>query len=140
MNQVLERWNASDAKTAAATVLPCCGSHAWAEALTSLRPFADSADLRAKSSEVWRALPQQEWQEAFDSHPRIGEQKAQGHATAESLKSSAQEQAVALSADDATSWHCATRIKDTSSGLGVSSYFARVAEAQARSSPRSSAE
>jgi 2-oxo-4-hydroxy-4-carboxy-5-ureidoimidazoline decarboxylase len=101
MNQVLERWNASDAKTAAATVLPCCGSHAWAEALTSLRPFADSADLRAKSSEVWRALPQQAWQEAFDSHPRIGEQKAQGHATAESLKSSAQEQAVALSADDA---------------------------------------
>jgi 2-oxo-4-hydroxy-4-carboxy-5-ureidoimidazoline decarboxylase len=56
----------------------------------------------AESSAVWRALPVQCWQEAFDSHPRIGEQKAQGHATDESLQSSATEQAVAVSADEAT--------------------------------------
>jgi 2-oxo-4-hydroxy-4-carboxy-5-ureidoimidazoline decarboxylase len=101
MNQVLERWNASDAMAAEAAVLPCCGSHAWAAGLTAMRPFASAADLLAKSSEVWRALPEQAWQEAFDSHPRIGEQKAQGRATVESLMSSAQEQSVALSADDA---------------------------------------
>ncbi len=50
---------------------------------------------------MWRALPVEAWQEAFDSHPRIGEQKAQKDATAESLQSSAKEQSVALSADDA---------------------------------------
>ena len=54
----------------------------------------------AESSAVWRALPVHCWQEAFDSHPRIGEQKAQTHATDASLKSSAAEQAVALSADE----------------------------------------
>jgi 2-oxo-4-hydroxy-4-carboxy-5-ureidoimidazoline decarboxylase len=99
MSQVLEQWNTSDATTAEAAVLPCCGSHAWAAALTAMRPFANADELLAKSSEVWRALPEQAWQEAFDSHPRIGEQKAQGQATVESLKSSAQEQSVALSAD-----------------------------------------
>ncbi len=100
VNQVLEQWNASDATAAEAAVLPCCGSRVWAAALTAMRPFASAADLLEKSSEVWQALPEKAWQEAFDSHPRIGEQKAQGHATVESLKSSAQEQSVALSADD----------------------------------------
>ena len=33
--------------------------------------------LIAESAAVWQALPEQAWQEAFDSHPRIGEQKAQ---------------------------------------------------------------
>ena len=101
MSEVLLQWNALDQKAAEAAVLPCCGSHEWTAALTAARPFADEAELLLKSSEIWRALAEQAWQEAFDSHPRIGEQKAQGHATPESLKSSAQEQSVALSADEA---------------------------------------
>jgi 2-oxo-4-hydroxy-4-carboxy-5-ureidoimidazoline decarboxylase len=101
MNQVLSQWNALDQKAAESAVLPCCGSQDWAATLAAARPFADEAELLTRASEIWRVLPEQAWQEAFDSHPRIGEQKAQGHATAESLKSSAQEQSVALSADDA---------------------------------------
>jgi len=101
MNEVLTRWNSLDQDTAAAVVLPCCGSRAWAEQLAARRPITDEAKLLAESSAVWQALPEQAWQEAFDSHPRIGEQKAQGHATAQSLHASAKEQSVALSADDA---------------------------------------
>ena len=101
MNAVLDRWNSLDRGAAAAVVLPCCGSRAWAAELAARRPIADEAALIAASSDVWRALPVEAWQEAFDSHPRIGEQKPQGHATDESLKSSATEQAVALSADEA---------------------------------------
>jgi 2-oxo-4-hydroxy-4-carboxy-5-ureidoimidazoline decarboxylase len=101
MNAVLERWNSLDEAAAAEAVLPCCGSRAWANKLAARRPIADEAALIAESSAVWRGLPVQCWQEAFDSHPRIGEQKAQGHATDASLKSSAKEQAVALSANEA---------------------------------------
>ena len=54
-----------------------------------------------ESAAAWRGLPEEAWQEAFDSHPRIGEHKAQRHATAESLESSKKEQAVAQSADEA---------------------------------------
>ena len=100
MNDMLVRWNALDQDAAARAVLPCCGSHAWAAALADARPFARVDELLATSSTIWRALPEEAWQEAFDSHPRIGEQKAQGHATMQSLQSSAQEQAVALSADE----------------------------------------
>jgi 2-oxo-4-hydroxy-4-carboxy-5-ureidoimidazoline decarboxylase len=100
MNAVLSEWNSLDRDAAAETVLPCCGSRAWAVELAERRPIADEARMMAESSDVWRGLPVEAWREAFDSHPRIGEQKPQGHATNESLKSSATEQAVALSADE----------------------------------------
>jgi 2-oxo-4-hydroxy-4-carboxy-5-ureidoimidazoline decarboxylase len=100
MNAVLSEWNSLDRGAAAEVVLPCCGSRAWAAELAARRPIADDATLLKESSDVWRALPVEAWLEAFDSHPRIGELKPQGHATDESLKSSATEQAVALSADD----------------------------------------
>jgi 2-oxo-4-hydroxy-4-carboxy-5-ureidoimidazoline decarboxylase len=100
MNDVLNRWNSLDEGAAAAVVLPCCGSRAWAAELAARRPISDGATLMEESSAVWWKLPAECWQEAFDSHPRIGEQKAQGQATDASLKSSATEQAVALTADE----------------------------------------
>jgi len=101
MNKVLARWNSLDPAAAAREALPCCGSQAWAIALTSSRPIADEASLIETSSSVWLALPEEAWQEAFDSHPRIGQKHAQTHSTEESLLWSAQEQRTALSEDDA---------------------------------------
>ena len=101
MNIVLAQWNSLDPDAAAREVLPCCGSRAWATELASRRPFADEAALAAASNEVWLALPEEDWQEAFDSHPRIGQKHAQSLATEESLRWSAQEQRSALSNDEA---------------------------------------
>jgi 2-oxo-4-hydroxy-4-carboxy-5-ureidoimidazoline decarboxylase len=100
MNKTLARWNLLDADSAAQEILPCCGSHAWAAELASKRPLADQSALLAASSTVWLALPEEAWYEAFNSHPRIGEQKAPAYATAASLQASAQEQSTALSADE----------------------------------------
>jgi 2-oxo-4-hydroxy-4-carboxy-5-ureidoimidazoline decarboxylase len=97
MNKVLARWNSLDHATAAREALPCCGSHAWAEALASARPIADETSLVKTSAAIWLSLPEQAWQEAFDSHPRIGQNHAQTQATEESLHWSAQEQRAALS-------------------------------------------
>jgi 2-oxo-4-hydroxy-4-carboxy-5-ureidoimidazoline decarboxylase len=101
MNRVLARWNSLDSAAAAREALPCCGSSAWAVALAARRPIADEAFLIETSSSVWHALSEKDWQEAFDSHPRIGQKHAQTHATEESLRWSAQEQRTALSEDDA---------------------------------------
>lgn len=101
MNKVLARWNSLDHATAAREALPCCGSHAWAAALASARPLADEPSLIETSAAIWRNLPEQAWQEAFNSHPRIGQNHAQTHATEESLRWSAQEQHAALSDDHA---------------------------------------
>jgi 2-oxo-4-hydroxy-4-carboxy-5-ureidoimidazoline decarboxylase len=99
-NKILARWNSLDPASAAREVLPCCGSQAWAAALASHRPLADEASLVTASANIWLALPEEAWQEAFDSHPRIGQKQARVHATEESLSWSAQEQRSALSEDD----------------------------------------
>jgi 2-oxo-4-hydroxy-4-carboxy-5-ureidoimidazoline decarboxylase len=101
MRKALVRWNSLDPAIAAREILPCCGSQAWADALASKRPFTDEESLLETSSLIWRTLTESAWQEAFDSHPRIGQNHAQAGATSESLQWSAQEQRTVLSADDA---------------------------------------
>ena len=93
-NSTLEVWNAFDAATAAATILPCNGSQTWAENITALRPFATPYDLTCTADILWRALPPEAHQLAFDSHPRIGEHQAKS-ATPASLALSATEQSAA---------------------------------------------
>jgi 2-oxo-4-hydroxy-4-carboxy-5-ureidoimidazoline decarboxylase len=99
-NPVLTRWNSLEAGPAACEILPCCGSRAWAESLAAHRPFADAAQLFAASDRIWIALPEPAWREAFDSHPRIGQQHAHS-ATAQSLSWSSTEQSAAASSDAA---------------------------------------
>jgi 2-oxo-4-hydroxy-4-carboxy-5-ureidoimidazoline decarboxylase len=99
-NKVLARWNSLDPATASREALPCCGSQAWAAALASRRPIADEVSLINASTSIWLALPEEAWQEAFNSHPRIGERHAQTHATEESLRWSEQEQRTAVTEDE----------------------------------------
>ena len=94
------RWNELDAEAAAREILPCCGSHAWAAAVAAQRPFVDAQQLFAASDRIWMALPEPDWREAFDSHPRIGQQHAPS-ATAQSLSWSSAEQRAAVSPDEA---------------------------------------
>ena len=99
-SKVLDRWNSLDPATAAQEALPCCGSRTWAAAIASCRPIADEAALIEASTSIWLALPEEAWQEAFDSHPRIGQSLPQTSATEESLRLSALEQRAALSQDE----------------------------------------
>jgi 2-oxo-4-hydroxy-4-carboxy-5-ureidoimidazoline decarboxylase len=93
-NNTLERWNALDTPDAAAAILPCNGSQAWADQLAALRPFATAFDLTCTADIVWRSLDEPAQQQAFDSHPRIGEHHAKS-ATPTSLALSATEQSAA---------------------------------------------
>ena len=96
-NATLVHWNELDAEAAAREILPCCGSRAWADGLAMRRPFASPQQLCHGSDSVWANLEEDDWREAFDSHPRIGQQHARA-ATAESLAWSSEEQRAAMSA------------------------------------------
>jgi 2-oxo-4-hydroxy-4-carboxy-5-ureidoimidazoline decarboxylase len=101
MNPVLERWSSLDPIAAAREILPCCGSQAWAAEMAARRPMENAELLFLIADAVWVGLPESAWQEAFASHPRIGQQKAQGEATPEALAWSRMEQSAAVSTDDA---------------------------------------
>ncbi len=99
LNPTLAKWNELDAPSAIETILPCNGSQAWASKLTALRPFRAVADLTSTADLVWRALSASDWQQAFDSHPRIGEHHAKAATTASLALSSAEQSAVQLTAE-----------------------------------------
>ena len=95
----IETWNTMNETDAATAVLPCCGSQAWAHGLAARRPLGTLPELLAASDTAWWSLTEADWKQAFDSHPRIGEQHAQGEATEASLKWSAGEQGIAIQCD-----------------------------------------
>jgi len=72
MGDALARWNRLSAEEAVNEIGACCGSRAWARRMANRRPIADEALLLRASDEVWGSLSEQDWIEAFQSHPRIG--------------------------------------------------------------------
>lgn len=110
MSTVLARWNQLSIEEAEAEILPCCGSTAWAAAIANQRPIESEAALLAASDEIWSNLGEADWQQAFRSHPRIGESgigesrigESVAHAsTGQSAAWPAQEQRKVADADDA---------------------------------------
>ena len=100
MSEVLVRWNRLSHEDALNDILPCCGSRAWAESMAAKRPVPDETSLLVTSDESWRALSQSDWLEAFRSHPRIGESRAEPSATPKSCAWAAREQQYVTAADD----------------------------------------
>ena len=72
----LSTLNTMAASDASAAFKRCCGSTAFANALTALRPFEDAAALLRAAERVWWSLDEAAHREAFSAHPRIGENKA----------------------------------------------------------------
>lgn len=99
-NTILAKWNELSLDDAADVILPCNGSAVWATLVAYNRPFDSPAALFARSDEIWGSLPAEDWKEAFDSHPRLGERHAKA-ATEKSLSWSADEQSTATTDDAA---------------------------------------
>jgi 2-oxo-4-hydroxy-4-carboxy-5-ureidoimidazoline decarboxylase len=94
MNAILDAWNALDEDAAVAALLSCCAARRWAQAVVAQRPHVTAEELFMAADNVWKAMEEPDWIEAFRAHPRIGERKA-AHASAQSTVWSRQEQAAA---------------------------------------------
>lgn len=101
MNEVLAHWNEAAMDAAAAQILPCCGSTAWAREMIRRRPFQDHAALASASDDILRDLTKSDFMEAFRSHPRIGESKAPKSSKQNFAAWAMQEQKKVADADDA---------------------------------------
>jgi len=83
-------------------LLKCCGSRRWAEQMLAARPFQDIAELQDTALSIWQSLTPADWLQAFQSHPKIGEQKAAAVVSEQAQQWSGQEQAGVQSATDVT--------------------------------------
>jgi|SRR5215218_2109208 len=84
--------NSLTADEAAQELRQCCGSKRWATEMANRRPFPTEEILLAAANDIWRSLDRSDWLEAFRSHPKIGEKKADSKVSAQSQQWSGQEQ------------------------------------------------
>jgi OHCU decarboxylase len=89
----LDRLNSLSAPEALSEFLKVCGSKTWAQRMVDQRPFVEVSRLLSKADDIWASLAAQDWLEAFRSHPKIGEKKAEQAQSAEARAWSEQEQA-----------------------------------------------
>lgn len=73
--------------------LKCCGATTWARRMVNRRPFLDVDELLAVADTFWWSVEPSDLLEAFRSHPKIGERKAEQATSAEAQAWAEQEQA-----------------------------------------------
>lgn len=78
----LERLSAMSREEVEARMLACCGSRRWARRMATSRPFSSEDELFESTDRVFKELSEEDWLEAFRTHPRIGE-AARGQAARE---------------------------------------------------------
>src|SRR6185503_6341935 len=65
--------NELDTEKATDTFLKCCGSENWAKQMAQARPFSSEAELYDQAQTSWQKLSRDDWMQAFDAHPKIGD-------------------------------------------------------------------
>ena len=74
-------------------LLRCCGSKNWANKMAKSRPFGSLEAMYNAATKIWEDLKFQDWLEAFEHHPRIGDSQALAARFASTRNWSANEQA-----------------------------------------------
>lgn len=99
MTVSLDALNALPEHELAARLRDCCGSSRWIARMLQERPFRSVEHLLTAAEQAWSHATPEDWQEAFEHHPRIGEQRAPSAVSAEATAWSANEQARAATAN-----------------------------------------
>ena len=74
---MLQQINAMDEHEAHEAFKDCCAAPGWIVGMTAARPFNSVEALFAAADAQAAALSREEWLEALQHHPRIGEKKAE---------------------------------------------------------------
>ena len=77
VNKVAAYLNGLAEDKARSALAKCCGAQRWVDELLAARPFTSDAALLAHAERAWWALGREDWLEAFQGHPRIGERTAE---------------------------------------------------------------
>lgn len=69
----LDKINQWDEKTACERFYQCCSSKNWAWRMAHSRPFQTAEILLQTAQNIWEELASEDYLEAFEGHPRIGD-------------------------------------------------------------------
>ena len=69
----LQSINEANTEQAKHLFIQCCTSERWVNSMVNARPYASPQDVRSKADEYWRELREQDYVQAFEGHPKIGD-------------------------------------------------------------------
>lgn len=69
----IEQFNKLTAEDAKTEITRCCGSSNWVKKVLENRPYNDKNSLLELAEKEWFNLSQDDWLEAFQHHPKIGD-------------------------------------------------------------------
>ncbi|WP_062264233.1 2-oxo-4-hydroxy-4-carboxy-5-ureidoimidazoline decarboxylase [Endozoicomonas arenosclerae] len=69
----LSELNSLNEQQAAELFHQCCASSHWVECMVAARPYANLESLLVASDAVWSHCTKDDYLEAFDAHPKIGD-------------------------------------------------------------------
>ncbi len=69
----LQEFNALPSPTLASELEKCCGSSNWINAMLAARPYSSASSILEHSNAVWSKLGEDDFLEAFNHHPKIGD-------------------------------------------------------------------
>jgi 2-oxo-4-hydroxy-4-carboxy-5-ureidoimidazoline decarboxylase len=96
----MEPWRTSNKADARQWLSSSCGSTRWVERMLARLPFASLANALTAARDEWFALTPDDWREAFQHHPKIGDREALRHRFPATHHLSEREQAGVGSASD----------------------------------------
>ncbi len=96
----LEQLNKSDPAVASELLRQCCSSDSWIQRLVDARPFASTVALSTAANEAWLNLAEEDYLQAFEGHPKIGDVGTLKARYANTKQLAAGEQASVESASD----------------------------------------
>ena len=65
--------NEANTEQAKHLFLQCCTSERWINSMVNARPYANSQDVRSQADDCWRDLGEEDYLQAFEGHPKIGD-------------------------------------------------------------------
>ncbi len=70
---ILEDLNHLPAAEASHTFMQCCTSSTWVNKMVAARPFSSALAIKKAADDAWQGLAEQDYLEAFEGHPKIGD-------------------------------------------------------------------
>jgi 2-oxo-4-hydroxy-4-carboxy-5-ureidoimidazoline decarboxylase len=98
----LEEFNALSTGEAEKYLKDCNAAERWASQLTAARPFASVAEWKSAAEKIWLSLGEQDYLQAFEAHPMIGDVDSLRKKYASTKAMASGEQSGAAGADEAT--------------------------------------
>lgn len=97
---ILEDLNQLAVSDASHTFMQCCTSSTWVNNMVAARPFSDEKALRQAADDAWLGLAEQDYFEAFEGHPKIGDVSSLRAKYANTKELAGDEQGLVKEADD----------------------------------------